>query len=724
MSREERSGPLRSGARLPSGRRLVELLFVALVMALLTLFIGDLPELEVIESTVNDDSFSDLLVTTRGELPIDTSIVVLTYGPEFLDDYQRIDRGLLAQGIAFTFVYEPAIVGVDFLIDDRRDEAQENDEMLAGVIGDYGDRLIFGLYSIDTLGRARPIPDGFNLGHENLATVNLMEGEDRVIRTFRPYWPGLDARPTPLLAVAVAERIDPDAFAYLGSFDAEEFVIDYAAGIGEHVDREDEDAAGLHVFPSIPLETVAEAVLSESQEDDEAMRRLIGDRAVLIGYADLRRGQVRSVVDRFYTPLKPEANALPDMHGVAIHANILNTILQRRIVTTVPVGVNVLWGTIIVFLMFFAYESFRGMTSERKRAILTYGAWGLLLFVTLFLPILLFRSTSWKLSVYTPFAGLILGRLVLGIYDRIRRFILDIVIRQRVRRLLPEVVRPSFTHILKTSDSRERYLAALHLLQRIFHTSIDRMFAAAASSDVAFSRDCVASPTPFRVLEDIDAIDDAQFAEAFAVEIDLVRQIDERPEAQRALRTARSLVIAVNEIARQQAMLEEEERLTGRHLMTEGNLDPFDGSDADAILVAASNADATSYEGSDRLIDELLTLAAGVSESHRDRILPTTEDVERAAPFIVRSRCAVHGDEEVFLYVSEQEDANNRDDYHDLVFAGATVRSRPETHPGLTEFRRRAEPAWTKVTPDEVSHANGRASVSEAPDTREEGEDT
>ena len=73
------------GFRLPRPLRTAELLGVALIMALMTLFIGDLPELEVVESTVNDDSFSDLVVTTRGELPIDTSIIVVTYDESILD---------------------------------------------------------------------------------------------------------------------------------------------------------------------------------------------------------------------------------------------------------------------------------------------------------------------------------------------------------------------------------------------------------------------------------------------------------------------------------------------------------------------------------------------------------------------------------------------------------------------------------------------------------------
>ncbi len=694
MSANSERPPFLAGTRMPRSSRIAELLGVAFVMALLTLFIGDLPELEVVESTVNDDSFSDLLVTTRGELPIDTSIIVLTFGPEFLDEAQRIDRGLLAQGIAYTFAFEPAVVGVDFLIDDVRDDKPENDAMLAGVIGDYHERLIFGLYSIDSLGTAPAPPALFGLRDENLGSVNLREGEDRVIRTFRPDWPGVDGKPMPLLSVRVAEHLDPEAVAHLRSFDADELVIDYAAGIGEHEFRA-EGEAGLHVFPSLPLEVVAEALMSETSDDDEAMRELISGRAVLIGYADLRDGQVRSVVDRFYTPLKPEANARPDMHGVAIHANILNTILQRRIVTKVPVGVDLLWGTLIVFFMFLGHEFFIGLRPERKRAIVRYGGWAILLAVALFLPILLFRTTSWKLSVYTPFAGLLLGRFVLATFDRLKRFVRDARRRNRIRSVVAPSAREHFLHPLATSDPNERYLAALHLLQRIFHTSVDRVLRATSEGDLFLSTETVASPTPYRILEDVDTIGADLFPLAVRSDIDRIRKIDESTTAQKALRTARSLVIAVNEIDRQQKVLEEQERARyGDDVELYGE-DPYETSQADAVLVAASGADAATFAGSDLLLDELIAIAVGAGNNGTSALLPQPEEVEGDLPFVLQTTCTVHGVEEMFVYLSEQEDANNRDDYHDLVYAGETIRCRPQSHPGLTRFRELSSDATT-----------------------------
>ena len=655
------------GIRSISPLRLLEFLLAALVMALLTLIIGDLPELEVIESTVNDDSFSDLVITTRGELPIDTSIMVVTYGPEILDQEQRVDRGLLAEGLAILLSYEPAIVGVDFMIDDTRESDPEGDQMLAGVIADNREKLIFGIYSIDSLGRALPLPPMFE--GTRTGAVNLMPGEDRTIRTFTRTWPGVAERPVDLLSVAVAEEIDPQSVAWLRSFDNEEFVIDYAAGLGEHSFAGEEQ--GLQVFPSIPLSAVVESIYSEGTADDDAIRSLISGRAILVGYADLRSGQVNSLVDRFWTPLKPEKNALPDMHGVAIHANILNTILQRRIVTEVPAWVNVLWGTLIVFLMYVGFAALARVRPPQLRTMLRYLGWGLLLLVALTLPIFLFRSTPYKLSVYTPFAGLVLGRLVLSVYDRAKRIVVDTGHRRAIRKTPEGAVTTELQEVMAQRDPRERYVALLHVVQKHFHIAADRLFAEAAQGEYAFRPETVGSPTPRRLLDDVERISREAFSRSAQESISFVERLWGSHPTQRALRAARSLVIAVNEIDRQNTLLDEGEEVGG-----------VDETRDTVIMAVSRETTADAFEESDRLLRDFLKILAESPPAQRDSrgSIPY--------PFAVEVRCVVHDRPETFIYLSEQEDANNRDDFHDLIYAGDTIRCRPESHPGLTDFRR------------------------------------
>lgn len=676
--------------RLPAGR-VAELLCVAVAMALLTLITGDLPQLEVVESTINDDQFTDFVITTRGELPIDTSIVVVTYGPEILDSAQRVDRFLLAQGLTALFEMKPAVVGVDFLIEDERPEAPDGDAMLAGLIADHPDDLIFGIFREDSLDRFRTPPPVFGLSERQLGSINLLPGDDNTVRSFDRAWSTAKGERYEELAVKVAERIDGDAAAHFASFDANTFIIDYAGGIGEH--RAGGGDRAVQIFPNFPLSSIVEAVFSDDPAERRFYEERLAGKAVLAGYADLRSGQVTSVVDRFYTPLKEEKNSVPDMHGVAIHANILNTILQRRIVRAVPAWVNVAWGTLIVFAMYYGYEAIKRIRPAGRRAALKYSGFALLLLIGLIVPIFLFRYTSFKLSIYTPFAGLVLGPLVLGSYEKLKRLALDAAYRRRLKRSMPEGLRESLRSILDRAEPGERYVQSLHVLQRFFHACCDRMFAdAMRTEDFGFSEPTVAHPTPARVRHDLESIEPSRLPQASRDAAALIESIIEDRLLRRSLRLARSLVIALNEINRQNAALDEEER------SEEG----LEGSDAeegrdytDTVMATLGGmSDANGFRDFEELYRRLEAFALRASVllangdgSFREIAAPHLID-DRTAPFIVRGRCVAHGCEETFVYLSEQEDANNRDDYFDLLYAGDTMRCRPEEHPGLTEFRR------------------------------------
>lgn len=667
----------------------MELLCVALVMALLTLFTGDLPQLEVVESTINDDQFTDFVITTRGELPIDTNIVVLTYGPEFLDSFQLVDRAMLAQGLAAVFEMKPRVVGVDFLIERERPEYPDGDAMLAGLIADHPDDLIFGIFKEDSLDRFRTPPPSFGLSERQLGCINLMPGEDNVIRTFDRRWSTKNGTAYEELAVKVARRTDSAKVARLVSFPSNTFIIDYAAGIGEQRTGGKENA--VQVFPNFPLSDIVDAIFS----DDEAKRKFfaerIGGKTVMVGYADLRPGQVVSIADRFYTPLKDEKNGLPDMHGVAVHANIVNTILRERIVYAVPSWVNVLWGTFIVFLMYYGYEALRYVRPPGRRAFLMYPGFALLLLAGLIVPIFLFRYTPYKLSIYTPFAGLLLGPLVLGSYDKIRRIAIDAYYRRRLQRPMPPGLRESLGTVLAHAEPNERYVQSLHVLQRFFHACCDRLFAEAMiRNDFEFAAPTVARPTPAAMRNDLDRADMTHLPEEVRRAAELVELLTGNPLLRRSLRLARSLVIALNEINRQNAALDEEER---EEEIMEGN-GKEEQAITDTVMAAVGGmVDTNNYEEFEKLYQELEKFALKASEllqkedgSFFEIAAPGVVG-EKTAPFIVRDRCVVHNRVETFVYLSEQEDANNRDDFFDLLYAGDTMRCRPEGHPGLTGFR-------------------------------------
>lgn len=672
--------------RLPK-RRIAELVVVAAIMALLTLFIGDLPELEVVESTVNDDSFTDLIITTRGELPIDTGIVVMTYGPESLDEEGWVDREVLAMRLLLLFELKPKVVAVDYLLEELRPEKPLGDEMMKGLIADHRDDLIIGVFREDSLDRFRMPPGAFAIDTAQLGAVNHEPGEDRVIRTFQTDWSTTSGSRFPSLALRIAEKYSPNDAAYLHRFDAERFVIDYAGGIGEHEPLPGDPA--IQVFPSWSLQTMMTALETDDTATLDFFREKIAGKAVLVGYADIRPGQVTSIVDRFYTPLKPEKNSLPDMHGVAIHANILNTILQRRIVFEVPWWANVIWGTVIVFAMYYGVEMLRAVRPARRRTFLMYLGWAALLAIGLLLPVTLFRFSPYKLSVYTPFAGLLLGRPLLVLYDRLKRIFADLRRRRKLKTALPSSLRRQLGGILATSDPRERYVRGLHVLQRLFHDAADRFLLECRAGGMSVPRETIAAPTTGRMSHAIERIDTTRVSPRAAVAIACIERIGQDHYLRRAMRVARSLVIAVNEINRQSAHLESEDRADGLSLPSnEATQVDADATDMVMAVVDGQETHDDDYRRADEMFDRLYALARGLGEEMDEVRTPAEGDAERADhPFVLHETCLFHDRPETFFYLSEQEDANNKDDYYDLIYIGETIRCRPQRHPGLQEFR-------------------------------------
>jgi hypothetical protein len=356
--------------------------------------------------------------------------------------------------------------------------------------------------------------------------------------------------------------------------------------------------------------------------------------------------------------------------------------------------VNVIWGTVIVFLMYFSFASLFRVKPVGLRTALRYTAWGLLLLIALTIPVILFRSTPYKLSVYTPFAGLVLGRLVLKVYDRVKRLLVDAAHRRAVRTVLEGAIVAELLGVMGQRDPRERYVALLHIVQKHFHVAADRLFAEAVEGKISFRPETVGSPTPRRLLDDAESVGREALSPTALSSIPFVERLWKSHRTQRALRAARSLVIAVNEIDRQNTLLEDVEGIDDV-FRPKGETDVDDTRDTVMMAVSRETA-ADAFEESDRLIRDFIRI---LEES--DRGAYQTEPAI-PYPFSVEVRCVVHNRQETFIYLSEQEDSNNQDDFHDLIYAGDTIRCRPESHPGLTEFRRLSR------TPSQKTHMPDR----------------
>lgn len=680
-----------------SSQRIVQIVAASAIAVLLAATISHLPKFELIEAAINDDNFTDLVQKTRGDLPIDSSLMVVVYDKSILDSSDMVDRSMLATGLAALLELKPRAVGVDFLLETERPEAPEGDEMLAALVAGNPD-LLFGVFYEDSLRRFRLPPARFNLRPEQLGCINVKEDEDRTIRTFTTIWGEEDSLRFESFDLKLVRLVDSAAIDYLGSFGGEEFVIDYAAGIGE-TPRSDNGEE--RIFPVFPLARIFETMMSGDSAAIAALRGMFAGRIVLVGYGDIGNTQVTSVVDRFYTPLREDdKNTLPDMHGVTIHANIINTILQRRIVEVMPIWVNLIWGMAVVILLLAGREALQSaVPNPSRRTVLSYSGFAVLFLLGTLLPIIAFRYTPYKFSIYTPLAGLLLAVPALEGLERGISLVRDIRRRHRLRELIAPELRGEMLDILKAWNPEERTERAVHVLQLQFHRACAILFDAARRGSIpAFDHATVASPSLQRVLGAIggQSEDVSSFTPDAATGVRILEALNAIPSLQRTLRFSQSLYIAVNEIRRQSHEAASGSEDNGDDGGSENPVERTElaesiGEYTDLALKAlGGTGNRRAAEEFDELYGALERYAVQATEILRDAGGNRESIIEKDAdlfPFILSCRCQLHGTEERFVYFGEQEDANNRDDFFDLVYAGRTVRCQPESHPGLTKFR-------------------------------------
>jgi CHASE2 domain-containing sensor protein len=669
-----------------TSQRFAVLLSAALIAALLTLFVGKLPQFDLVQAQLNDDNFTDLVLKTRGELSIDTNIIIVTYDQQMFDTFDRVDRARLATSLAALMELKPRAVAIDYLLEDERPEAPDGDAMLAAILQEHPN-IILGVFHEDSLDRFRMPPPLFGIDTSRLGCVNLKPDDDQTIRTFNLRWGNPDKHRIESLGFRLAQRIDSTAARYTDSFDENTFIIDYAAGIGEQ--QFDENSADArHVFPAIPIESIVQTVMSDDTAALAFLRSQFAGKGVLVGYGDVRNSQITSIIDRFYTPLKPEKNSLPDMHGVAIHANVVNTIVKHRIIEVVPAWINVVWGVAIILVLLVSRDVVRQFPNTTRRTITGAGIFGLLLLLAVMLPVLAFRYTSYKFSIYTPFAGLLLATPTMEGIDKGRRLLRDLRRRRRLRRQLPPSLRASLLDILRVTSPDERLQRSIHLLQREFHSSCAVLFDEASKRDIiSFDRQSVASPTSGRMVEEIGRMEAIEMAPPPAQQAaKLIGVLLGDPTIGNNLRMSRSLYIAANEIRRQRAELEVEQSGTEEVVAT--NTDER-ATYTDLMIQALSEDGSGREEEFNRLYSAIEGYAVKAAEILRtpggpgDLINPDDD----LFPFAIRRHCQLHGVEELFIYFNEQEDANNRDDFFDIVYCGRTIDCQPTNHPGLSEFR-------------------------------------
>ncbi len=259
---------------------------------------------------VKDYDFTDIVYSRfrKNAAQLDDRIVIVNTG--------RPDRALIASMIHRINAAQPRVIGVDILFSDRK--TYETDSILQSVLKEAGNVVLASqlINYREDLGKfeAETGVDTFFSHYTRTGYSNFPSSATKTIRFFSPK--ELTTHGVAYgFATEIARMYDPAAAERLFRRRKELERIHYSA-TGDN-------------FIQFEPHNILDSTLD--------LRPLLQDKIVLIGYNDAYNDEC-PLLDKFYTPLNISysGRSEPDMYGIAIHANIIRMILNRKYIHTVP----------------------------------------------------------------------------------------------------------------------------------------------------------------------------------------------------------------------------------------------------------------------------------------------------------------------------------------------------------------------------------------------------
>lgn len=310
----------------------------------------------------------------------------------------RPDRTTLSRLIDHVAATSPKVVGIDILLEGRKDEA--GDSLLQASLK-RNDNIVLGValkHYVDSLqlfeGVARC--DTFFANHAHLGYVNFPANDTRTIRYFSPEEQTFEGQQS-AFATQIAKLYDPEAIQRLKKRDNKLEQINYigdSLSFAHYTDLEE--------FMSIPAED---------------LKPVFKDKIILLGFLG-EKGDNEIMLDKFFTPLNPRysGRSTPDMYGLFIHANIISMIINGEYIYQVPYWLSTLMGILFcyinVIVMHRIYHQFHEAFHGIARLI------QMVEFLLLFLiSALLFYFFKVKLEFSLGIIALILAYDIVMIYE-------------------------------------------------------------------------------------------------------------------------------------------------------------------------------------------------------------------------------------------------------------------------------------------------------------------
>lgn len=285
-------------------------IFVFVFIGILSLIRLNLHFLDPVNYGVKDYDLTDIVYSQfrNRQVAIDERIVIVNIG--------HPDRATIAAMLARIAAAQPKAIGMDVFFEDRQSPAVDS-ALQAALKG--ADNIVIS----SKLQHFREDQQYFESGsgidtffshYARTGYANFPSSDARTVRFFSPQEATQSGTETSF-AVAVAELYDAPAVERLRRRQKPLERIHYTSTEDNFIQFE----------PSHILDMALD------------LRPILAGKIVLIGYNDAD-GEACPLKDKFYTPLNERyaGRSEPDMYGIAIHANIIQMILDRQYIFTIP----------------------------------------------------------------------------------------------------------------------------------------------------------------------------------------------------------------------------------------------------------------------------------------------------------------------------------------------------------------------------------------------------
>lgn len=354
-----------------------------------TMFVGSLIPLSFgfmnpFKKGLADYEYTDLIFSKfKSEINFDDRIVIVNVG--------KPDRSKIAEALEIIHSFEPSAIGVDIVFEGLKDSVA--DTKLSRVIGAISNLILADELKPDMYDEFPTQCHPIFCDDSNTAYINFVAKPNYSIRYFSPHEVVGENR-VDGFAVAIIRKADKKAYSNLIKRQNQVEQIHYR-GIADsyvHIEMTDLDTT-------------------------EEYKSILRDKIVLLGYSGTDEWAMSSK-DKFFTPMNKNValKALPDMFGVAIHANIISMMLDDEYINEMPLGESRIFCLIIVVGMLFILRKMYYKINP--------GYWKSIRFVQLFAFFILFVISTimfyffhYKMNLTTALIGIVLSWDVLKIYE-------------------------------------------------------------------------------------------------------------------------------------------------------------------------------------------------------------------------------------------------------------------------------------------------------------------